>query len=126
MPIAKLTSDSLKDSTREVAQLEKLNELIDAVNSGGGGFPSITDDENGLVMSNASGVYISEFLSVTGGQNFNGGMVVSGTGNQRVIDTTDDLELGFYGASPVALQTGVAVTAGGIHAALVNLGLITA
>jgi hypothetical protein len=34
--------------------------------------------------------------------------------------------LGFYGATPVALQTGVAVTAGAIHAALVNLGLITA
>lgn len=35
-------------------------------------------------------------------------------------------DIGFYGATPVALQTGVAVTAGGIHAALVNLGLITA
>ena len=34
--------------------------------------------------------------------------------------------LGFYGASPVAQQTGVAVTAAAIHAALVNLGLITA
>lgn len=36
-------------------------------------------------------------------------------------------KLGFYGlATPIALQTGVAVTAAGIHAALVNLGLITA
>jgi len=35
-------------------------------------------------------------------------------------------KLGFYATAPVALQTGVAVTAGGIHAALVNLGLITA
>lgn len=34
--------------------------------------------------------------------------------------------VGFYGVTPVALQTGVAVTAGGIHAALVNLNLITA
>ncbi len=34
--------------------------------------------------------------------------------------------LGFYGVAPVALQTGVAVTAAAIHAALVNLGLITA
>ena len=34
--------------------------------------------------------------------------------------------IGFYGASPTALQTGVAVSAAGIHAALVNLGLITA
>jgi len=35
-------------------------------------------------------------------------------------------KLGFYGATPVAQQTGVAVTAAGVHAALVALGLITA
>lgn len=34
--------------------------------------------------------------------------------------------LGFYGTSPIAKQTGVAVSAGGIHAALVALGLIAA
>jgi hypothetical protein len=34
--------------------------------------------------------------------------------------------LGFYGATGVAQQTGVAVTAAAIHAALVALGLITA
>jgi hypothetical protein len=33
--------------------------------------------------------------------------------------------LGFYGAAATARQTGVAVSAAGIHAALVNLGLIT-
>jgi hypothetical protein len=32
--------------------------------------------------------------------------------------------LGFYGAAPVAKQTGVAVTAAAVHAALTNLGLI--
>ena len=35
-------------------------------------------------------------------------------------------KLGFFGATPVVQRTGVAVTAGGIHAALVSLGLITA
>lgn len=34
--------------------------------------------------------------------------------------------LGFYGTTPVAKQTGVAVSAAGIHAALVSLGLIGA
>lgn len=34
--------------------------------------------------------------------------------------------IGFYGATPVAKQTGVAVSAAGIHAALVALGLIAA
>jgi hypothetical protein len=34
-------------------------------------------------------------------------------------------DVGFYNTAPVAKQTGVAVSAAGIHAALVNLGLIT-
>jgi len=34
--------------------------------------------------------------------------------------------LGFFGETPVAQPTGVAVDAAGIHAALVTLGLITA
>ena len=38
----------------------------------------------------------------------------------------DATTLGFYGATAVAKQSGVAVTAGAIHAALVNLGLIAA
>jgi len=49
-------------------------------------------------------------------------------------DTVDDLiqtdssanGVGFYNATPVAKQTGVAVSAAGVHAALVNLGLIAA
>ena len=35
-------------------------------------------------------------------------------------------EMGFFAATPVAKPTGVAVSAGGIHAALVSLGLIAA
>ena len=38
----------------------------------------------------------------------------------------DGTNVGFYGTAPIAQQTGVAVTAAGIHAALVALGLITA
>lgn len=37
-----------------------------------------------------------------------------------------DTHLGFYGTTPIAKQTGVSVTAEGIHAALVALGLIAA
>ena len=33
--------------------------------------------------------------------------------------------LGFYTTAPIVMQTGVAVSAGGVHAALVALGLIT-
>lgn len=42
------------------------------------------------------------------------------------IATAADQKLGFFGATPVIQQAGVAVSAAGIHAALVNLGLITA
>lgn len=37
-----------------------------------------------------------------------------------------NLNLGFYGSTPISRPSGVPVTAEGIHAALVNLGLITA
>jgi hypothetical protein len=38
----------------------------------------------------------------------------------------DGASVGFYGTAPIAKQTGVAVSTAGIHAALVNLGLISA
>ena len=42
------------------------------------------------------------------------------------IGTASTQKIGFYGTAPTAQQTGVAVSAIGIHEALVNLGLITA
>lgn len=44
----------------------------------------------------------------------------------RVKNISAARALGFYVTAPIVLQTGVAVTEAGIHAALVNLGLITA
>ena len=38
----------------------------------------------------------------------------------------DGLTAGFYATAPIAKQVGVAVSAAGVHAALVNLGLIAA
>ena len=46
------------------------------------------------------------------------------SGNIRLGKTGGNV--GFYGTTPIALQTGVAVTAGGVHAACVALGLFTA
>jgi len=46
----------------------------------------------------------------------------NGTDFTRISDTG----MSFFGKAPVAQPSGVAVTAGGIHAALVSLGLITA
>ncbi|KKL69314.1 hypothetical protein LCGC14_2116190, partial [marine sediment metagenome] len=47
-------------------------------------------------------------------------------GDVSINDLSVAGDVGFYGTTAVALQTGVAVSAIGIHAALVNLGLITA
>lgn len=56
----------------------------------------------------------------------NGANIVCGTGSGTKIGTGTTQKIGFYNKAPVALQTGVAVDAAGIHAALVALGLITA
>jgi hypothetical protein len=50
-------------------------------------------------------------------------LIAKTTGTVNVGASTN--LLGFYGAAATARQTGVAVSAAGIHAALVNLGLIT-
>lgn len=50
--------------------------------------------------------------------------ITTGGGAVVVGDAGDSV--GFYGGAGVAKQTGVAVTAGAIHAALVALGLIAA
>lgn len=47
---------------------------------------------------------------------------LSGTGDAQLGGAADSL--GFYGTTPIAKQTGVAVTVGAVHAALVALGLI--
>ena len=69
---------------------------------------SIASDIPSIVFTRSSGnVQIVTDLEIDGALNHDGSTV------------------GFYGTVPVALQTGVAVTSAGIHAALVNLGLIT-
>jgi hypothetical protein len=52
--------------------------------------------------------------------------IIFNTTTGSMIGTTGTQKLGFYGALPVIRPTGVPVTAAGIHAALVSLGLITA
>lgn len=49
-----------------------------------------------------------------------------GTTTGTKFGTATSQKLAFYNATPIVQQTAVAVTAAGIHAALVNLGLITA
>lgn len=58
-------------------------------------------------------------IDETGKLQIDGEMEIDGDLNH------DGSNAGFYGTAPVAQQTGVAVSAAAIHAALVNLGLIT-
>lgn len=51
---------------------------------------------------------------------------VDASNNSVAVMNNSAGKVGFYGTAPITRQTGVAVTAAGIHAALVNLGLITA
>ena len=54
-------------------------------------------------------------------------IVAPGTGTRiGTAGGASGQKIGFFNAPPVVQQTGVAVSAAGIHAALVNLGLITA
>ena len=75
------------------------------------------------------------FVLLGGSQSVSGGgnsvTDSSGTTTNVIVDATrDGLQflgrVGFYGTTPVARPTGVAITAAGIHAALVTLGMITA
>lgn len=66
-------------------------------------------------------ITITNLLQMMDGRNIQTGKT---TGTMIATEATQ--KIGFYGKTPVAQQTGVAVTAAAIHAALVNLGAFTA
>lgn len=74
---------------------------------------SMSVDLANISLNDASGIHLGSLGSY---------MDIGASG----IQTGAGVSLGFYGQTPVAQQTGVSVDAAGIHAALVNLGLITA
>jgi hypothetical protein len=66
-----------------------------------------------LLATSVNGGSLTEHMRIY----YDGGVLVGSQAGDKV---------GFYGTAPIAKQTGVAVNAAGIHAALVNLGLIAA
>lgn len=71
---------------------------------------------------------ISPNLAATASPTFTGTVTcanLTAAGNVALGDAAADT-IGFYGHAGIAQQTGVAVTAAAIHAALVATGLITA
>lgn len=134
-PVAHYGAGYITNPLVQDTALSMLNEHAEALDTleSGGSYPSITDDPDlGVIIDNVNGVGIPTYLNVNEGTtlySISGGspLRVKGTGAQLIIDTDHaSVGLGFYGAAPIPLQTGVAVTAAAIHAALVNLGLIAA
>lgn len=79
--------------------------------------------ESTLDHDSLTGFVANEHIDWTGatGTNFNcSNAEIDGDLNH------DGSNAGFYGTAPIAQQTGVAVSAAAVHAALVNLGFITA
>ena len=78
-----------------------------------------------LSGDNVSGIALMTFddTTITMG---NGKDIAVGASIGTKIGTSATQKLGFFGATPIVQQAGVAVSAAGIHAALVNLGFITA
>ena len=82
--------------------------------------------------TSAAGVTIDSVLLKDGSITQSGNITFSGsTASLRMTDTCFNLgdgaggRVGFYTTVAIAKQTGVAVSAGGVHAALVALGLFT-
>lgn len=81
------------------------------------------DDASNTLYNEAAGLGLSTGLTTTAGHvSLNPGLLTV----VRTENVSGTRRLGFFGTTPVAKPTGVAVDAAGIHAALVTLGLIAA
>jgi hypothetical protein len=95
---------------------------------------TLVHDENCLFLGGAA--YTPSGVNNRRHKWDNNGLTVYGaaagaTTTYQMVNATGDIllahsagKLGFYGATTIVKQTGVAISAAGIHAALVNLGLI--
>ncbi len=86
---------------------------------------TITMPDADVTLMSATGSIVGSTLSAQdfGSNGVKCDTIAESTGSAGVKIASD---VGFYSTTPVSQQTGVAVTAAGIHAALVSLGLITA
>lgn len=135
-----LTYQSPNDYGNPIA-LQHMAAEIDTNNLINGG--TVTGDLHvtGTVFANISGTVAPGPISgatitastvnssIIGGTTAAAGTFTTLTGTSLAVTgniSADATKLGFYGHATTVQQTGVSVTAAGIHAALVNLGLITA
>lgn len=95
-----------------------------------GGSPAALNTLVGAGGTVVTGGTIAGPVTLTGTLT-NSGTIAGGAITATTLRATGNLfanatSLGFYGTTGIIQQTGVSVTAAGIHAALVNLGLFTA
>ena len=75
-------------------------------------------------MVHSDRLVFSKNIQMMDGRNI---QLATGTGTKiGTVGGASGQKLGFFNKTPVVQQTGVAVSAAGIHAAIVNFGLITA
>lgn len=122
----KLYWDESEDAFRATKELiveTSNNNTINAIMGGSGYLVRVTDS------AETPGIYWNEVANTFEIYSDEAGEVNLRVSDDLEVDgdlNHDGTNVGFYGTAPVAQQTGVAVSAAGIHAALVNLGLITA
>lgn len=89
-------------------------------------------DSNGLtIQATALDIESQQTVNINAGATWD--VQISGDGGSETLSVgasgiaigNGNASIGFYGTSPIAQPTGVPITAAGIHAALVALGLIT-
>lgn len=101
-----------------------------ATNMAGNGTRRILDYNSSGVLSIGAGaeasIYSAVYHTFAAGIYVGAGDIVTDTTTGTKIGTSTSQKLGFFNATPIVKPTGVAVSAAGIHAALVSLGLIGA
>jgi hypothetical protein len=135
------TGDSFAGQSGDINLITGISGFAVAANAGNlvytGG--QTGDDDNGVSGTGGGSIFTGgygygpagvggSFTFTAGGGNATNGSISLATLNGTSIQLADSSgarQLGFFGATPVAKPTGVAVTAAGIHAALVSLGLIS-
>ncbi len=129
---AKPSAGATSNPTNEYELYDDTGTLIGSWDAAGGFQTSLDDPNFGtfFVRNKATGLALVNIQVNSGiiltAPSGTGVFITTETGSHTLVQATDDNKLGFYGHAATALQTGVAVNAAGIHAALVNLGLITA
>lgn len=123
-PVTFETSGGQCDAFRVYQPSGSFDGLVVNIAGTGAAFRTQLSGTNKFVIDKDGAVTRCGTITLTGATA--DGNLVLGTSTGTKIGTATSQKLGFYNATPIVQQTGVAVSAAGVHAAMVSLGLITA